>query len=75
MNREGYKSVRDGGNTASHIFTIHFDFAGVAASHHAACGDGNAGPRCHSEEGFAGSGGGGEVVGEKLDGDSHGNSG
>ncbi len=75
VNGERCNAVGDSGNTASHVFAVHFDFAGVAVSYHAACGDGDVGPRCHGEEGFTGSGGGGEVVGEELDGELHGDGG
>ncbi len=72
MNSNSCNVVGNGSNTASHVFTVHFDFAGVAVPHHAACGNRDIGPRSHAQKGFAGNGGGGEIVRKKLNGNGHG---
>jgi hypothetical protein len=72
VNGEIGDAVGNGGNTASHVFAVHFDFAGVAVADETACGNIDVGSLGDGEEGFAGGGDRGEVVGKKLNGDSHG---
>jgi hypothetical protein len=72
MNGEIWNPVGNGSNAASHVFAVHFDFAGIAGSNQAACGNGDVGPLGDSEERFARSRGGAEIIREKLNGDYHG---
>jgi hypothetical protein len=67
-----WTAFRNGGDTASHVFAVHFDFAGVAVAHETACGNGDIGTMGDGEEGFAGGGDRGEIIREKLNGDGHG---